>query len=1216
MKRKITKIKLCLMSLPIIIIGANLSISCKNDNKPNTKNNDDSEITDIKKPEIKPQPTPVISKPAPSVKREKSDKQKEIYEEFLKIFNYKQNKKFDKKNLFNGNGLLIHERAKKTLEELNEIFNSNYDYYESSVDKDFYRLSLEEFLAEQKKSASNDNDLKIGKIMHLKYLLNFLNIADANQARKFSYSSKQTNSANQILDEIESFISYQNDNKDLVFDIADAYNIKPDEELLYVKEGATNDIKNVRKAMLKEGFLNIHFIGSDIPEERKKYYDNIYRTIHNKSRANSQTNIYAAYYKLSSDYLGLWGFFSSLSDSNDEKLLDGLLNDPKYFGYDGTYNNNIYNKFLGLDDQQRIILKSINTPNRYAKKEYQAIKQMAIDNLPKIISNKFTNEQKTRAISNWIMHRLKYAWREFAADKTASNWNIRSPYTLTNDITKTYLKHLKGKGVCESYSRLFLLFTTFADIKANYITGLAGEPHAWNNVFDDKTNSWKYVDLTYTDNSDYELAKLKNQPMSSMLSDTIVPYFYNRKLIFSDWENFAKFNNNYNRNISLYIRFTNYVRSWFDNNDYYHLPSLKNELRYPKIDYFTPRSFVLNPVDVTNKSPINVNPVPSPVKPNPVKPVSPKPSTKTKKEEQSKNHTSSLITELNEKPFLSSSNPVHKNIEPEVDESWRKDNKAKLKNNFDLIFSKPIHPTNINVQTNIPEEQEILEYWNELINLFGSPSDNNEDYSLSSIAKFNCDIYQNNYLYLTSLFNFFDSQTRNKMDLDINSNGVIEFDHTKQHFGFIYNYFLTEPNSFKKFVDFCKQYEKDFLHTNIYYVKQIVNDIKKFVELQCRNRDLAFDPTKDGFHFDINNFDFINKAPNEQIKKIRQEIFENGGLYDLNNPSKVRDYFFNNPDWEKFKKKFDNNSEINGIKIRDKHLRLAWMKINTTLLTGIYGYFNATAESNDGNVLAMLGSPEVKGTNIVYRHKKSEWKALRQYVIDSLPYIISKNFTREQALRSLHNFIIWRMNYDFAKTANEIKTRKPDLTMRNPAVYSLTPEKNKKVLGVCETYARVMALFSQFLNLNVIYTTGDINYYDVNKNEYSSKAFTKTNQVEPHAYNMYYSNKDKKFYFIDLTWDDINDKNMQLENITTAFNNSDVIPFKYTYYLKDWADFASMKDPIDGKTIVNKNKTQIIRSLDMHFYLMSEWFKENNLDRKDCEFRIPDLDTQHEWNFN
>nr|WP_307938188.1 hypothetical protein [Mycoplasmopsis bovis] len=42
--------------------------------------------------------------------------------------------------------------------------------------------------------------------------------------------------------------------------------------------------------------------------------------------------------------------------------------------------------------------------------------------------------------------------------------------------------------------------------------------------------------------------------------------------------------------------------------------------------------------------------------------------------------------------------------------------------------------------------------------------------------------------------------------------------------------------------------------------------------------------------------------------------------------------------------------------------------------------------------------------------------------MSTIPYLISKNFNEEQKLRSLHNFITWKINYDIEALNEEIRT--------------------------------------------------------------------------------------------------------------------------------------------------------------------------------------------------
>lgn len=121
------------------------------------------------------------------------------------------------------------------------------------------------------------------------------------------------------------------------------------------------------------------------------------------------------------------------------------------------------------------------------------------------------------------------------------------------------------QNICETYARLFLLFTMFANIKSGYIMGNVGqEYHAWNNFYDEENKVGKYVDLTWTDNIQYEEAKLNNRKISQMYSDKILP-FHHTNLIYTDLNTIK------DRIITLYIRYINYVRNMF-NDDYSPLP--------------------------------------------------------------------------------------------------------------------------------------------------------------------------------------------------------------------------------------------------------------------------------------------------------------------------------------------------------------------------------------------------------------------------------------------------------------------------------------------------------------------------------------------------------------------------------------------------------------------------------------------------------------------
>ena len=57
---------------------------------------------------------------------------------------------------------------------------------------------------------------------------------------------------------------------------------------------------------------------------------------------------------------------------------------------------------------------------------------------------------------------------------------------------------LLGEGVCESYTKAFQLLLNYCDIENIYVSGYAGEPHAWNLVKLDN-DEWYWFDLTWDD---------------------------------------------------------------------------------------------------------------------------------------------------------------------------------------------------------------------------------------------------------------------------------------------------------------------------------------------------------------------------------------------------------------------------------------------------------------------------------------------------------------------------------------------------------------------------------------------------------------------------------------------------------------------------------------------------------------------------------------------
>lgn len=68
---------------------------------------------------------------------------------------------------------------------------------------------------------------------------------------------------------------------------------------------------------------------------------------------------------------------------------------------------------------------------------------------------------------------------------------------------------LEGEGVCESYAKTYQMLLNYLGIENIYVTGYAGEPHAWNMVRMDDGN-WYWFDLTWDDQPDWMLGVRHN----------------------------------------------------------------------------------------------------------------------------------------------------------------------------------------------------------------------------------------------------------------------------------------------------------------------------------------------------------------------------------------------------------------------------------------------------------------------------------------------------------------------------------------------------------------------------------------------------------------------------------------------------------------------------------------------------------------------------------
>ncbi|QSF13913.1 transglutaminase domain-containing protein [Mycoplasma sp. Mirounga ES2805-ORL] len=424
--------------------------------------------------------------------------------------------------------------------KLEDIFSQNILIYYDYKDFEYFKKSLEEFLNAQEKTPS----IASGESTHFRSLYkDFFENPTQQKIQKWINACSPSGIKylkTVVYKQINEFIDYQLRNRDLVFDISKGY--KPNlENLLFIEEGKTEEIKKVRRELVETGFSAAKFQPGDFYVEnlikiaRKKYPSN---QLEYGTGENSYYD--AVITKIWYDYAGSWGAFS---------------------GVGASYEHGEWNEIV-LDKNYNLL--SVPFPNRFSSVEYKEIKLWLLDVIPQIISNDFSDEQKIRAIHNFICHRIKYAINEFNADPRGINWRIRNPYAIVDG--QDY------KGVCETYSRTFNLFTTFINMKSNYVIGNAFhaggnvEPHAWSNVWLENKQKWVYLDLTWDDNN-------KGKDMDKYGNKEIIPFNY--EFYLQDWRPFItdRFSGRLQRDIWPLLRQQEYMTKASREQFHYPLPN-------------------------------------------------------------------------------------------------------------------------------------------------------------------------------------------------------------------------------------------------------------------------------------------------------------------------------------------------------------------------------------------------------------------------------------------------------------------------------------------------------------------------------------------------------------------------------------------------------------------------------------------------------------------
>jgi hypothetical protein len=110
-----------------------------------------------------------------------------------------------------------------------------------------------------------------------------------------------------------------------------------------------------------------------------------------------------------------------------------------------------------------------------------------------ITSEAVTDEEKARALYQWVGTRIQYDWEKVRLYEEEKHWKEQTP-------EDTFASRM---GVCIDYSRLYAVMARAVDLEVAVITGLGYDgrggygPHAWNEVYLQEEDRWIPLDTTW-----------------------------------------------------------------------------------------------------------------------------------------------------------------------------------------------------------------------------------------------------------------------------------------------------------------------------------------------------------------------------------------------------------------------------------------------------------------------------------------------------------------------------------------------------------------------------------------------------------------------------------------------------------------------------------------------------------------------------------------------
>ena len=170
-----------------------------------------------------------------------------------------------------------------------------------------------------------------------------------------------------------------------------------------------------------------------------------------------------------------------------KSIIEKVLDDNPDLNYVDSYGIHEETETLGsivIDKKYSAYIK-YRFPKDEVLSMQRAVNSKADDIIRSVIKTGMSQYEKELALHDYIVRNAKYDYINYKKG------------TIPNVSFTAYGVLINGVGVCEGYSAAFYKLLTTAGIECKLITGVAGEPHAWNIVKID--GKYYHVDITFDD---------------------------------------------------------------------------------------------------------------------------------------------------------------------------------------------------------------------------------------------------------------------------------------------------------------------------------------------------------------------------------------------------------------------------------------------------------------------------------------------------------------------------------------------------------------------------------------------------------------------------------------------------------------------------------------------------------------------------------------------